>query len=602
MKYDFGGWATKNDLLCSDGRVIQRDAFKHCDGKQVPLVWNHQHNQPTNILGYAVLNNRPDGVYTYGSFNDTEDGQAAKTAVAHGDIVSLSIFANHLKHSNRNVVYGDIKEVSLVLSGANPGAFIDDVLCHSGESTTDEAVIYTGEELSHSEPTSLKDVDLDNFNPEDYPLGELANPESLALPKTNDVFKTIDDAIKDENISHSDTEGGSSDPQTLADVYNAMTDIQKNVVVELVAQALETQLTDDSEGGDTMKHNAFDGQQSTSNDTLTHADISAIFADGPRYGSLKDAVLAHGIINIDYLFPDAKTLNATPEFIKRDTGWVSRFMNGVHKTPFSRIKSVFANITENDARARGYIKGNLKVEEVFALLKRTTTPTTIYKKQKLDRDDIIDITDLDVVGFIKAEMRLMLDEEIARAALVGDGRSAASDDKINEQNIRPIWTDSSLYTVNTQFAVTASTTSDQRAKAFIRAAIKSRKSYKGSGNPEMYASEDVITDCLLLEDANGRVIYETIDKLKTALRVSDIISVPVMEGLTRTVSNKTHTLMAIYLNPSDYNIGADKGGAINMFDDFDIDYNKYLYLIETRCSGALVKPYSAVAIEAVLGE
>lgn len=350
-----------------------------------------------------------------------------------------------------------------------------------------------------------------------------------------------------------------------------------------------------------MKHNVFD-QEDTMKDILTHSDVEAIFSDVKRYGSLRDAVLAHGIEHIDYLFPDAKNVTDTPQFIQRDTGWVQKVMNSVHHTPFSRIKSVFADITEEDARAKGYIKGNLKKDEVFSLLKRTTTPTTIYKKQKLDRDDIVDIVDFDVVAWLKSEMRLMLDEEIARAVLVGDGRLSSSDDKINEQNIRPIWTDADLYTIKAPVTVAANATADQKAKAFIRAAIKSRKNYKGSGEPTLYTTEDVLTDCLLMEDSTGRIIYDSVSKLATALRVKEIVTVPVLENLSRVDNGTTYNLMGIIVNLTDYNIGADKGGAVNMFDDFDIDYNAQKYLIETRCSGALIKPYSAIALELTVEE
>ena len=393
--------------------------------------------------------------------------------------------------------------------------------------------------------------------------------------------------------------------ETVADVFETLNEKQKTVVYAMIGQALEEtdesedSNNNDSKGGDkVMKHNVFDNEDTTCEDVLSHADTEAIFANVKRYGSLRDAVLAHGIENIDYLFPDTKNVTDTPQFIQRDMGWVQKVMNGVHHTPFSRIKSIFADITEEDARAKGYLKkGNLKKEEVFSLLKRTTTPTTIYKKQKLDRDDVVDITDFDVVAWLKSEMRVMLDEEIARAALVGDGRLSSSDDKINEQNIRPIWTDADLYTIKSTVTVAAGATADQKAKAFIRAAIKSRKNYKGSGEPTLYTTEDVLTDCLLMEDTTGRIIYDSVSKLATALRVKEIITVPVMENLSRVDDGDTYSLMGIIVNLTDYNIGADKGGAVNMFDDFDIDYNAQKYLIETRCSGALIKPYSAIALE-----
>ena len=571
MKYDFSGWATKNGLRCSDGRTIMKDAFLHNDGQTVPLVWNHQHNDHMNILGHALLENRQEGVYAYCVFNETESGQNAKQLVEHGDVSALSIYANQLKQHGGNVLHGAIKEVSLVLAGANPGAFIDSIIRH-GEESTEECIIFTGDEIElyHAEETL-------NHKEEEIKMADgTKNPAGEAEETVQDVFETLNEK-------------------------------QKTVVYALIGQALEEaeaggeiqQSEIDEIKGDLafMKHNLFDGD-TTGPDVLSHADMTAIITDAKRYGSLKEAVLAHGITDIDFLFPDAKTLDGTPSFIQRDMGWVTGVMNKTHHTPFSRIKSIFANITEDDARAKGYITGSLKKEEVFSLLKRTTTPTTIYKKQKLDRDDVVDITDFDVVAWLKGEMRMMLDEEIARAVLVGDGRLNSSDDKIKEDNIRPVWTDADLYTIKQAVSVAAAATADQTAKAFIRAAIKSRKLYKGSGNPALYTTEDVLTDCLLMEDTTGRVIYDTVDKLATALRVSSIITVPVMEGLTRVDSDtKTRTLMGLIVNLSDYNIGADKGGAVNMFDDFDIDYNAQKYLIETRCSGALVTPYSAIALE-----
>ena len=571
MKYDFSGWATKNGLRCSDGRTIMKDAFLHNDGQTVPLVWNHQHNDHMNILGHALLENRQEGVYAYCVFNETESGQNAKQLVEHGDVSALSIYANQLKQQGGNVLHGAIKEVSLVLAGANPGAFIDSIIRH-GEESTEECIIFTGDEI------------------------ELYHAEETLNHKEEEI--KMEDGTKNP--------AGESE-ETVQDVFDTLNEKQKTVVYALIGQALEEaeaggeiqQSEIDEIKGDLafMKHNLFDGD-TTGPDVLSHADMTAIFTDAKRYGSLKEAVLAHGITDIDFLFPDARTLDGTPSFIQRDMGWVSDVMNKTHHTPFSRIKSIFANITEDDARAKGYITGALKKEEVFSLLKRTTSPTTIYKKQKLDRDDVVDITDFDVVAWLKGEMRMMLDEEIARAVLVGDGRLNSSDDKINEANIRPIWKDEDLYTIKQAVSVAAAATADQTAKAFIRAAIKSRKLYKGSGNPVLYTTEDVLTDCLLMEDTTGRVIYETQEKLATALRVSKIITVPVMDGLTRVDSDtKTRTLMGIIVNLSDYNIGADKGGAVNMFDDFDIDYNAQKYLIETRCSGALVTPYSAIALE-----
>lgn len=582
---DFSGWATRNDLKCSDGRVIRRDAFKHDDGIKVPLVWNHQHNDPRNVLGHAWLENRPEGVYTYGFFNDSESGEIGKILVKHGDICALSIYANQLQQRGCDVLHGEIREVSLVHAGANPGAFIDSMLKH-GEDSDDEAIIYTGMPLylSHSDADKQEDK-ADN--------GE----KKETSEKKDDPEKKTD----------------SDEEKTVADVINSMTEEQKNVMYAMIGQAMDDQgesdpesednNDDDSKGGtNTMKHNVFDKDDRQKENVLIHSDgsevsseeISTIFGDIKRYGSLKDSVLAHGIDNVDYLFPDAQTLANTPEFIQRDTGWVKKVMSGVHHTPFSRIKSIFADITEDDARAKGYFKGKLKKEEVFGLLKRTTTPTTVYKKQKMDRDDVVDITDFDVVAWLKSEMRMMLDEELARAYLIGDGRLASSDDKINEQNIRPILKDEELYTIHATVSVQSSATEDDKAREFIRTAIKARKNYKGSGQPTLYTTEDILTDCLLLTDTTGRDLYTDVAQLAKKLRVKEIVTVPVMEGVN---GKNGGALMGIIVNLADYNVGADRGGAVNMFDDFDIDYNQQKYLIETRCSGALIKPYSAIALE-----
>lgn len=563
MEYDFSGWATRNNIRCSDGRTILKDAFKHNDGQTVPLVWNHDHNDPLNVLGHALLENRDEGVYAYCTLNDTDAGRNAKALVEHGDVTALSIYANQLKQQGPNVLHGAIREVSLVLAGANPGAFIDSIIRH-GEESDEEAIIYTGEELVLEHADEVKD----NFTP---PSGDK----------------------KDEKSE-----------KTVKDVFDTLNEEQKTVVYALIGQALDESNQNENnekEGNDNMKHNVFDQDQKEKENILTHADMETIISEGKRYGSLKDSFLAHtaqyGIDHIDYLFPDAKNVTNQPDFIKRDDSYVQKVLRGVHHTPFSRIKSTHANITADEARAKGYIKGHLKKEEVFTLLKRTTTPTTIYKKQKMDRDDIIDITDFDVVAYIKAEMRMMLDEEIARAILVGDGRSTSSDDKIPETNIRPIAKDEDLYTIKAPVAVAKDATEDAIAKAFIRTVIKSRKEYKGSGSPTLFTTEDMLTNCLLLEDNNGRIIYDSVDKLATTLRVKEIVPVEVMEGVTRAVSSKNLPLMAILVNLNDYYVGADKGGAINMFDDFDIDYNQEKYLIETRISGALVKPYSAIAFE-----
>lgn len=574
--FDFSGWATRNDLKCSDGRIIRKDAFKSNDGQKVPLVWNHQHSDPNEVLGHAVLENRDEGVYAYCKFNDTESGRTAKLLVQHGDVNALSIYANQLKQQGPNVMHGNIRELSLVLAGANPGAFIESIIKH-GEESDEEGIIYTGENitLSHSEPAE--------------------EPKK----SEEEELKHADDKKEDTKVAEEPKKNEGE--ETVADVFNTLNEKQKTVVYAMIGQALED--NNNSEGGDEeMKHNVFDKDTENQENVLSHDAMETIIADGKRYGSLKESFLAHaeeyGIKEIETLFPEPKSLNNPPEFIKREMGWVQKVMSGVHHTPFSRIKSSFADITEDDARAKGYIKGKLKKEEVFSLLKRTTTPTTIYKKQKLDRDDVIDITDFDVVAWLKSEMRMMLDEEIARAILVGDGRLASSDDKINESNIRPIWKDEDLYNIKATIEVDAAATPDQKAKAAIRAIIKSRKNYKGSGNPALYTTEDFLTDCLLLEDMNGRVIYDTEEKLRTALRVSAIVTVPVMEGLTRKDDEGNDlNLLGIIVNLNDYNVGADKGGAINMFDDFDIDYNQQKYLIETRCSGALIKPFSAISIE-----
>ena len=585
FKYDFSGWATKNDLLCSDGRTIRRDAFKDNDGKVVPLVWNHDHTDPSNVLGHALLKNVADGVYAYGSFNSNPKAIEAATLLAHGDIKALSIWANKLQQRGGDVLHGDIKEVSLVLAGANPAAIIDSVMVH-GEESDEEAIIYTGESICHSS-------------------GELKD-------ETEETEETVEHAD-----DKADEPEKSDDDETIADIFETLSEKQKNVVYALIAEAISEnkgkENEDNKEEDSVMKHNVFEQQNGDQQENvLCHADVKAAFDDAKRYGSLKDSFVAHGlnevtymahadgdygIKNIDYLFPEARNVNNTIDFIKREDSWVRDFMSRVHRSPFSRIKSVHANITEDEARAKGYIKGNMKKEEVFTLLKRSTTPTTVYKKQKLDRDDVLDITDLDTVALVKGEMRGMLDEEIARAALVGDGRSASDDDKINEVNIRPIWTDADLYSIKVPIAVASGDDDNKKATNFIRAAIKSRKNFRGSGTPVLYTTEDMLSDMLLLTDTTGRDIYDTVEKLCKKLRVSEIITVPVMEGLTRQVDSKTRTLAGIIVNLQDYNIGADKGGSINMFEDFDIDYNQMKYLIETRCSGALTKPYSAMVLE-----
>lgn len=595
MDYDFCGWATKSNIKCSDGRTIMPGAFKDCDGQSVPLVWNHQHNSLNNVLGHAVLKNCKDGVYAYCSFNDTDDGRRAKELVTHKDVNALSIYANELKQEHGNVRHGKIREVSLVLAGANPGAMIKQVICHSddGDYELDEAEIY-------NEANSIS-----------------MNDES----ETNNMAGTM---------AHADDQNKQPSDRTVQDVIDSMTEEQKKVLFYCVGVAAEGAADESDENDeDDMKHNVFDDDYDEQ-DTLMHgadADFATIMGDVKRYGSLSESMMAHGVdldsINtsdvmmhagvagtdygikdIDMLFPDYKTTTNVPGFVQRDMGWVAGVMNGTSHTPFARIKSVFANITEDDARARGYIKGKLKKEEVFTLLKRTTDPQTVYKKQKLDRDDVIDITDFDVVVWLKSEMRMMLDEEIARAILVGDGRTPAAEDKIQETHIRSVWNDDPFYSIKGTMKFAAEPTSDELAEAFIEKAIRIRKEYKGTGNPTLYTTEDMLTNMLLLKDKIGHFIYKNVSELATTLRVANIVTVPVMESQTRTpgstettLTGKKPALDGIIVNLKDYNIGADKGGAVSMFDDFDIDYNQQKYLIETRCSGALTIPYSAIVLE-----
>lgn len=611
--YDFSGWATVNDRKCSDGRTIRHGAFAEQDGQTVPLVWQHMHDSPVNVLGHALLEARPEGMYAYGKFNDTEMGQIAKEQVSHGDITSLSIHANRLQQKGGDVLHGVIREVSLVLAGANPGAFIDvPVIEHSDGQVvdSDEAIIYTGEalELAHAEEQKSEK--------EKEPVAE-EKKETKETKETNE--------------------------KTVKDVFDELTEEQKNVVYFMIGQALEdagvspegeegeeVEHSDDIYEGEEneMRYNVFDAETRQEN-VLTHDDMKTILKDAKRLGSLKEAVLEHseegGVLfhdgeesdtqststygiqqltstmapnydtyGIDMLFPQAHNLNPTPEFLNRDTGWVSVVMNGVHHTPFSRIKSQYADITLEEARALGYTKGNRKKEEVFTLLKRETFPQTVYKKQKLDRDDVIDVTDFDVVAWIKGEMRMKLDEEIARAILIGDGRLPDSEDKIKETNIRPILSDDDLFTVK----VTVPDGNDDAANAknLIDSAIRSRKLYKGSGNPKFFTSEDVLSEMLLLEDGINHKLYKSDAEVATAMRASSIVTCPYMENLTKN-GNK---VLGILVNLTDYNVGADKGGSINMFDDFDIDFNQMKYLIETRCSGALIKPFSAIVF--TLGE
>lgn len=554
-RFDFGGWATRNNLRCADGRTILKDAFIDNDGDTVPLVWNHQHNDPDNVLGHALLKNRDEGVYAYCVFNDTASGQQAKALVKNGDVSSLSIYANQLKQQGGNVLHGAIREVSLVLAGANPGAYIDSIMMH-GEDSEDEAIIYTGEEgLSPDEVVSHSDQE---------------------KTEVTEVKKEEEPEVAKE--------------KTVQDVFDELTEEQKTVVYALIGQALEDAgKTEKVEQEEDMKHNVFDENLETPNDdVLSHSEEMAIFADGKRYGSLKESVLQHGITNIDYLFPDNKELNATPGFIGLNpSGWVNVVMNGVHHTPFSRIKMTFADITVDDARARGYVKGNQKVSEVFALLKRVVNPTTVYKKQDLDRDDVVDITDFDVVAWLKREMRTKLDEEIARAIVFGDGRDGTSNDKISESCIIPIVADTSnnLYAMSVTVTAGANETAEH---AFIRTAVKSMDDYEGSGNTTLFAANSTVSDLLLMEDADGHRMYKNLNDLALAIGVERIVKVPAAVVPTN--------VLGVIVDLNDYNVGADKGGAVNMFDDFDIDYNKQKYLIETRCSGALIKPHSAVVL------
>ena len=588
MEFDFSGYATRADVKCSDGRTIKPNAFKSDDGKQVPLCWQHGHSDVNNVLGHAVLENRPDGVYAYCKFNETTNGQNARALVLHKDVSSLSIYANNLVERGKDVVHGVIREVSLVLAGANSGALIDNVImAHDGfeETLDDEAVIFSGEEidvLEHAEDTEEDEVEPDV---EDQP-----------------------------EVQHADTD---TETRTYADIYESMTEEEKGLVQYILSQfpdddssddeddsaehgntdgevlgtsdsTITTNDADQAEEGNNMKHNIFEAAETTGPQiSLSHSDIKGIVEDARKIGSLKDAVekyaLQHGIENIDLLFPDAKAITNTPDFVKRQTEWVNDVMSGTRHTPFSRIKSMTADLTVEEARAKGYVKGNMKREEFFALAKRTTTPQTVYKKQKLDRDDIIDITDFDVVTWLKAEMRLMLNEEIARAILIGDGRSNADDDKIKEENIRPIATDAELYVTTVYAKVT-----DNDATDIVDSLVRYRRHYKGSGNPTFFTSEDVLASLLLSKDTIGRRLYSSVTDLAAALRVSKIVAVEVFDVET--------DLLGIMVNLNDYVVGSDKGGAISLFDDFDIDYNQYKYLIETRLSGALVRPKSAVVV------
>ena len=578
--YDFSGWATRCNVKCSDGRTIMKDAFVDNDKTTVPLVWQHNHTDADNVLGHALLENRAEGVYAYCSLNNTPEGRRAKELVQHGDICSLSIYANQLKQTGGNVIHGLIREVSLVLAGANPGARIMDVNIAHGDNADGDAYIFNASETLDI-GTEVEDIEhSDN------------NKEGENMPNKEEQ--------KEIKVEHAD-EG--NDEETIQDVFNTLSEKQKKVVYAMIGMALEDKENGNAQEDKEMKHNAFDTSNEADNQTeLMHSEVLAAIEDAKKSGSMKDAFISHGITNVDTLFPEVQAVNKTPELIARDTNWVRVVMGGVKHTPFSRVKSTAANITADEARARGYIKGKQKISEVITALKRTTLPTTVYKLQKMDRDDVIDITDFDVVAWLKQEMRGMLDEELARAFLIGDGRDGSDDSKINEQNIRPILGDNATYTVTRTLTRTSGETDSDFAKDFIKDVVKSRKEYKGSGNPILFTTEDLLTEMLLIEDKIGHRIYKTEAELATALRVSKIVTVPVFEGHKREVAGKNYALMGILVNLADYNVGADKGGAVNMFDDFDIDYNKYEYLIETRCSGALVKPYSAITFEEKLAE
>ncbi len=635
--WDFSGWATKNDILCSDGRTIRHGAFSGDDGKTVPLVWNHRHDDVNEVLGHALLEERDEGIYAYCSFNGTERGQNAKLQVQHGDVLALSIFANQLKQKGGDVIHGAIKEVSLVLAGANKGALIDNVLEHGEESSDSAEIMFVGYgdiELYHAEEEKAS-MNEDEKKVQNEESGEETVQDvydSMSEKQKKVVAFLVGKAVEDakggskpaegeEEVKHSDDaqngDDGDDGEETVQDVYDSMNQKQKDVVSFLVGKAIEDKEDSNEGGSEDMKHNVFAGEESKKN-VLSHDEFQQINKVGRQIGSLRAAfqaaeeegVLQHddtngvagvnyGITDIEFLFPEAKTINTTPEFIKREMGWVDKVLNATHHTPFSRVKSIFANITEDEARARGYIKGHLKKEEVFSLLKRSTDPQTIYKKQKLDKDDIDDITDMNVVAWIKSEMQMMLKEEIARAILIGDGRLNSSDDKIQEAHIRPVYNDADLYTIKVPVNVPNGASEDDIAKALIRAMIKARKLYKGSGNPTFFTTEDYLTDALLLEDQIGHVLYDSEAKVATAMRVKEIVPVEVMEGhkigITEGGTTTQYPLIGVVVNLADYNVGTNGGAKTDFFDDFDIDYNQYKYLYETRMSGALIKPFSAMS-------
>lgn len=586
--YDFSGWATKANVKCFDGLTIAPNAFKDCDGKVVPVVWNHDHSAPESVLGHALLQNRKEGVYAYVKLNDTSSGQTAKACVDNGDIDAMSIYANGIQKAGRTVMHGMIKELSLVIAGCNPGALIDEVVKHSADGTetdSSEAYIYTDSGLS------LKH----GLDPDDNPLED-------------ETLQHSDDSSETDKEKKGESKMADANEKTVKEVFDTLTEEQKNVVYAIIGSALdegkggESDDKGDGEEENTM-HHCFENDNGGT--VLKHSldDINGIIATASKHGTLRDAFLdagitgdelAHSIENMDYLFPDDHNLDTVPRIVDRDQTWVDKVMNGVHHVPFARVKVMFADLTEDEARAKGYIKGNYKKEQVFKLLKRSTTPTTVYKKQRFDRDDIVDMSTMDVVGFVKKEQRGKLNEELGMAFLIGDGRDDASDDKINELNIRPIFNDDDFYTIKVVVQPGTNANEDAKAKATIKSIIKARKEYKGSGSPTFYTTDDVLTDMLLLEDGIGHPLYADEAALARKLRVKEIVTVPRMEGRKGT---KGGDLLGIVVNLADYTVGADKGGEVNMFDDFNIDYNQLIYLIETRCSGAMTTPYGAMAIE-----
>lgn len=617
MEFDFGGYATKNDTLCADGRIIRKHAFAAQNGTKVPLVWMHQRNDPENVLGHAYLEDRDDGVYCHCKFNSSPRGKQAKLLVEHGDISSLSIFANQLVQKGSNVTHGLIREVSLVIAPANPGALIDNPIVQHGDGEEYE-------DLTRATITSGCDLDLHTeydieHGDEDEDLEAAGNEEGEIEDDSpeNENDEEAEEDVKDDQVEHADTntkpskkEESNNDDRTVQDVYDEMTDEQKKVVAFIVSAALSEKEEDDeaeqgdSEGEDFMPRNVFDQTKSMEmSDTtisLSHDQLSCIFEDAQKCGSLKESFLAHaqeyGIENIDVLFPDAKTVGDNPYMYKRNTEWVQTVMNETTHVPFSRIKSVIADLTPDEARAKGYVKGNLKKEEIVKLMKRVTTPTTVYKKQKLDRDDVLDITELNVVAWLKAEMRVMLDEEVAGAALVSDGREIDDPDKIDEDHIRPISKDDDMYAYH--IVLPANTADEDLPDEILRA----QEEYKGSGNPKFFASGNVVLKMLLLKDKIGRRLYNTETELASGINVSGIVKVPVMDRHVREVNGKKLKLLGIIVNLRDYTFGAVRGGEVGMFDDFDIDYNQYKYLMETRCCGALTVPHSAIVIEQEIAE